>query len=183
MKYIIFLITILFCFSCDMYNYEYNYGIVNTQWFDSFALNTTDNIFFDSDLTTDEIGRYQQVANFLGLNITYKTDQDNYGKQDYYASPEECYNKKSGDCEDIAILAIAIMNKKYNEQGMLLELKENHDVAIFTNYVIDHKKVETLAYFLNSNNFIIDKIIPYRFIQTYAQDANKYLDETLNNTH
>lgn len=46
-----------------------------------------------------------------GINqlIAYRKDKATYGKLDYWATPEETLNQRSGDCEDFAILKMAAL--------------------------------------------------------------------------
>jgi predicted transglutaminase-like cysteine proteinase len=41
--------------------------------------------------------------------IAYTRDQDVYGKRDYWAKPQETFQKAKGDCEDFAILKMAAL--------------------------------------------------------------------------
>ena len=46
-----------------------------------------------------------------GINqlIAYRKDEVTYGKVDYWATPEETLSRRSGDCEDFAILKMAAL--------------------------------------------------------------------------
>lgn len=48
----------------------------------------------------------RQVADRIAFNIFYKTDVNNYGLSEYWATPfETAITHRDGDCEDMALLA------------------------------------------------------------------------------
>ncbi len=47
--------------------------------------------------------RINRVNNFFNQQITYKSDQEHWGKTDYWATPIETLGTAAGDCEDYAI--------------------------------------------------------------------------------
>lgn len=91
----------------------------------------------------------QRVHNLCSKVITYKTDEELYGVDDYWATPDETLAKRAGDCEDLAILqwsALADMGYPHNlfamvvcdniaEAGMHAFLVAN---ASGTNYILDN---------------------------------------------
>lgn len=50
--------------------------------------------------TPDEVAQYMQA------NFTYKADEELYGKDNYWATPQETFKNKGGDCEDLASWAL-----------------------------------------------------------------------------
>jgi predicted transglutaminase-like cysteine proteinase len=51
----------------------------------------------------DDAARLKAVNDFFNRRLAYKEDIDNWGLQDYWASPLESLGKGAGDCEDYAI--------------------------------------------------------------------------------
>jgi len=41
--------------------------------------------------------------------VAYRTDEDNHGRLDYWSTPNETLSRSSGDCEDYAILKMALL--------------------------------------------------------------------------
>jgi hypothetical protein len=50
-----------------------------------------------------------EAQTWVYQHIQYKTDQELYGRQEYWAYPEETLANGAGDCEDMAILFAAIV--------------------------------------------------------------------------
>ena len=51
----------------------------------------------------DDAARIKAVNDFYNQRLAYMEDIDNWGVQDYWASPPEALGKGAGDCEDYAI--------------------------------------------------------------------------------
>src|ERR1700744_4250940 len=51
----------------------------------------------------DDATRLRAVNDFFNQRLAYMEDIDNWGVQDYWASPLESLGKGAGDCEDYAI--------------------------------------------------------------------------------
>ncbi len=51
----------------------------------------------------------EEAQEFLSCCMTYQDDKDNYDVAEYFASPAQTFKRKSGDCEDYAILAAALL--------------------------------------------------------------------------
>ena len=51
----------------------------------------------------DEPARLQVINDFFNHRIAFKTDQEVWGQEDYWASPLEMLGKGAGDCEDYVI--------------------------------------------------------------------------------
>lgn len=89
------------------------------------------------DLSIKEICKYVQK------NTEYKYDPDNFSKCDYWQTPQETFNN-GGDCEDVAILALAII---YKEKGIKGKLVSQYGKKGFHAYL----KVNGTSYY-NYNN-------------------------------
>ncbi|WP_234004477.1 transglutaminase-like cysteine peptidase [Chromobacterium vaccinii] len=51
----------------------------------------------------DERQKLAEVNQFFNRRILYREDIDNWGVQDYWATPLEMFGKGAGDCEDFSI--------------------------------------------------------------------------------
>ena len=60
------------------------------------------------------------ILAFVQGSISYVSDQNKYGYTEYYAFPVETLNKKTGDCEDTAILCAALYKKAGFSAALLL---------------------------------------------------------------
>jgi len=56
----------------------------------------------------DDTTKMQKIQNWVINNITYKSDDINYGQGEYWALPTETISKRSGDCEDGAFLIVSL---------------------------------------------------------------------------
>jgi predicted transglutaminase-like cysteine proteinase len=96
-----------------------------------------------------QFANINQAFNYVANNISYKKDIDNYGYNDYWASPDETYNKKTGDCEDYCILFMAIVNNNFSIKMILLNNGLGHALVHYGNDYYDltvnkiTKKIET----------------------------------------
>jgi predicted transglutaminase-like cysteine proteinase len=55
------------------------------------------------DNSTTDSGKLQKINSFFNKNIVFVKDIDNYGVEDYWATPVEALSTGAGDCEDYAI--------------------------------------------------------------------------------
>ncbi len=51
----------------------------------------------------DEPGKLEAVNRLINLSVAYVSDQQAWGQNDYWATPEETLTQGQGDCEDFAI--------------------------------------------------------------------------------
>jgi hypothetical protein len=80
------------------------------------------------DLPTKEAYYYWMCENIQG-----KYDQELYGQQEYWATPEQTLENMAGDCEDQSILFLAIVYQQFGEKGSMIILNYNgqlHAVAV-----------------------------------------------------
>lgn len=66
--------------------------------------------------TVDELVEFchkdpEELSIWIAFNIKYIDDLEKWGIEDYWQSPSETLESKTGDCEDYAILAYACMKK------------------------------------------------------------------------
>ena len=57
------------------------------------------------------IEKANAVNRQVNAHIVYKRDAENYGVVDYWATPQEILDRRSGDCEDYAILKMALLRE------------------------------------------------------------------------
>lgn len=62
--------------------------------------------------TKNDIEKVYAVNDYVN-KFKYKSDQINYGTNDYYASPIEMIKKGAGDCEDFAMLKYNVLVKEF----------------------------------------------------------------------
>lgn len=60
---------------------------------------------------TDIDKRALEIARYVNRRMTYKTDFNNYGKTEYWASPYEVWRSKVDDCDGYAVLIKDLMDK------------------------------------------------------------------------
>ncbi len=55
------------------------------------------------------------LAGFLRDQMTFREDNELFGRRDYWQSPEEFLRRGAGDCEDDALLAQAVLERQGGE--------------------------------------------------------------------
>lgn len=50
-----------------------------------------------------ELEKLRKINSFFNLHINFVSDEENWGKKDYWATPLESIGKRKGDCEDYSI--------------------------------------------------------------------------------
>ncbi len=53
----------------------------------------------------------KEISGWLRSNVVYRVDEEVYGKKDYWQTPKETIILGSGDCEDFAFLAQALLKE------------------------------------------------------------------------
>ena len=66
-----------------------------------------------------------QLQWWIRTNVEYGYDIDQYGEEEYWASPEETMSSKLGDCEDMAILFGYMAYKTYGYEPTFVILSSN----------------------------------------------------------
>jgi hypothetical protein len=127
-KYIVIIILVVINLSCS--------GVYKLDW-DYLPKRVADDI-------VSEYGKevtYKQVRFYIQGKITYTRDTVLYQKTEYIATASEIWCNKRGDCEDIAILELALCNQLFNKKGKLLRgySKDGigHAIAIVDGYKFD----------------------------------------------
>ena len=55
------------------------------------------------DNSSTDREKLEKINSFFNKKIVFMSDMDNYGVEDYWATPVECLSRGAGDCEDYAI--------------------------------------------------------------------------------
>jgi len=92
----------------------------------------------DAALSLDHLAqRYrtpQQIATFLQRHFTFRRDDELFGEIEHWQSPEEFLARRSGDCEDYALLAREFLSRNDIEAYVFSLFGEDgyaHTVCIF----------------------------------------------------
>lgn len=119
-----------------------------------------------------DVTNWNDVNNYVTTNILAKSDT-----VEYWQTPEETYNLKTGDCEDFAILKMFLLKTKLNLDSEMIILKlENKESGIVSYhaivYIIDDteyldingfysntlEKIETASYTFEYNVSFYDSL-------------------------
>ncbi len=76
----------------------------------------------------------QTIAKFLHDEFTFKQDKDLFGEVDYWQTPQEFAVRKSGDCEDYALLAETLLRRNGIEAYVFSVFGDDgyaHTISIF----------------------------------------------------
>ena len=76
----------------------------------------------------------EDLSKFMRKNFTFVEDSQNFGKTDYWQSPEEMLSLKKGDCEDFALFAHAALKELGFESYVVSIYGKNqfaHTVTVF----------------------------------------------------
>lgn len=105
------------------------------------------------------------IANFLWKNFRFEEDQVNFGKAEYWQSPEEFMTNKAGDCEDFAVMAKELLTS-IGKKAFILNVygkKFAHTVCVFVDngkyQIIDMTEVK--IYNASSLEELMSKIYPH----------------------
>lgn len=84
----------------------------------------------DSGYKSEKFQTIMQACDWVHQNIGYETDQVQYNRTDYWASPDETYKSRKGDCEDFCILLMAIIYNDFNVKAELIIINnETHAIV------------------------------------------------------
>jgi hypothetical protein len=109
-KLIIYLVLILILFlSCEITEIQYDW--------DSFN--------FDEE----KFDNIEEVQRWVDRNIDYAKDINSTGKYSYWRYPSETLDDGEGDCEDMAILIIAIIYDQFNYKCNLVLIDNEHAIV------------------------------------------------------
>lgn len=84
--------------------------------------------------TLNQIHSPKDLSKFMRKNFKFVEDAANFGKVDYWQSPEEMLSLKKGDCEDFALFADAALKELGFESHVVSIYGKNqfaHTVTVF----------------------------------------------------
>ena len=82
----------------------------------------------------EQIHSPKDLSKFMRKNFRFIPDDKNFGKTDYWQSPQEMLNLKKGDCEDFALFADAALKELGFESYVVSMYGKNkfaHTVTVF----------------------------------------------------
>lgn len=91
-------------------------------------------------ISTPDFSNIEEAMHWVHHNIQWISDKENYGVDDYWASPEQTFIKKSGDCEDQSILLMYIIKKQFDIKAEMISYKsypQNHCIVKANNLYYD----------------------------------------------
>lgn len=105
-----------------------------------------------------------------GINqlIAYRKDEATYGKMDYWATPEETLARRSGDCEDFAILKMAaLLEAGIPATSMSLVVLQDKKRNVF--HAVLSVSTSSGAFILDSlsNKVVMDSALP-NYVPLYS---------------
>jgi len=106
------------------------------------ALNAPDGYVYPGFPHPETFTSTLDVIGWVSQHIVYKTDWEAWGYPDYWQTPSQTYTKRTGDCEDFALLAMYLMHTAgIDSHLVLIDVRENGITSLHA-YVRD---VETGA--------------------------------------
>lgn len=109
-KYILLLFTVIFFFNCS----------------------------FISEVP--QFSSIEEAQTWVHENIRYVADIDQYGENDYFASPKRTLENRAGDCEDMAALLMYICHEQFYTNGSMVKVIRNgtqHSIAYISGKYYD----------------------------------------------
>ena len=80
-----------------------------------------------------ELKTPENIAHYMWRNFVFETDQRQFGREEYWQSPQELMQTRKGDCEDFAVFAYELL-KRQGIQTFLLNVYGGsfaHTVCVF----------------------------------------------------
>ncbi len=105
-----------------------------------------------------------------GINqlIAYRKDEVTYGKVDYWATPEETLSRRSGDCEDFAILKMAaLLEAGVPATSMSLVVLQDRKRNVFHAVLSVSTSSGTFILDSLSNKVVMDSALP-NYVPLYS---------------
>ena len=75
----------------------------------------------------------QDLAHFMWRHFRFEADQSQFGREDYWQSPEELLTRQEGDCEDFALFAHEVL-KRMGQASLVLNIYGDrfaHSICLF----------------------------------------------------
>jgi hypothetical protein len=85
----------------------------------------------DAQLETAAFATAEDIERWICENVEYVTDEEKYGKTDYWASPMVTLDSMQGDCEDLAGLFLYMVYANFGVKGtcVMVRLKVKNPVT------------------------------------------------------
>ena len=108
---------------------------------------------------SDDAAKLKAVNDFYNQRLAYREDIDNWGVQDYWASPLEALGKGAGDCEDYAIGKYFTLTSLGVPHARLRMVYVRASIAGAPNGFVAHM---VLAYYATpeAEPLVLDNLIP-----------------------
>lgn len=95
-----------------------------------------------------------RVNLFVNSSIAYTSDMDVHGKADYWQRPSETLHRRTGDCEDMALLKMALLEKAgFPREKMWLANGILNNSPVLNGRTVGHS---TLVVELEGRPFVLD---------------------------
>lgn len=112
-------------------------------------------ILMQAQQARSDLQRLQMVQQAVFNQIRYREDRDLYRTEDYWATPNETLRHMAGDCEDVAILKMALLlrlgipaDQMFLTVGYDLAFRTGHAVLVVRlgsrHYVLDESTAQVL---------------------------------------
>jgi predicted transglutaminase-like cysteine proteinase len=106
-------------------------------------------ILLQAQQATSDVQRLQRVQQGVFQLVRYREDRDLYGQEDYWATPNETLRHLAGDCEDVAILKMALLLRLGIPADQMF-LTVGYDLAFRTGHAV-------LVVRLGSRHYVLDE--------------------------
>lgn len=110
-----------------------------------------------------QVSSIDEAMKWCSDNIEYKNDKEVWNQSDYWQTPQETYDKRTGDCEDYCILFMQLVYELGYESELKIILKTNDNYHAIV-------KVENIYYDVQINA-IYNKLENYK---NYKSDGESY---------
>ena len=112
---------------------------------------------------------------FAKLYFTYKTDKENFGKEDYWQGAIEMLTNKIGDCEDWSIFFRKVLMAKYNATLFYVSYKDiKNELKAHISCVFDHGVIDNLGLFKIAKEDVF-KVIAKKIINKLNKNGILYI--------
>lgn len=129
--------------------------VLSACYYDEPPIGIIENYDFENNI---EVNSIDEALFYTWFYILYKTDREIWKITEYWQTPEETYNMKTGDCEDLALLFCYILST-FNIDSFITEINIDN-----TNHIIAYVPETDLYYdpVRNQKCFYNDKDIIYK---------------------
>lgn len=106
-------------------------------------------ILLQAQQATSDLQRLQIVQQAVFNLVRYREDRDLYNQEDYWATPNETLRHLAGDCEDVAILKMALL-LRLGVPAEQMFLTVGYDLAFRTGHAV-------LVVRLGQRHYVLDE--------------------------